>query len=136
MTTKIAIISTENYENRSKIKDFIFKLKPKATEIIVSSGGRQYGGDKYIKKFSLEFGLQYQEYNPQYTVRNLYSVQMTYNYYGQKYLIYHDCMRNKKMIDDNDCIIIFNSEDEPWSKEFEEILKYSQKKQKKVVIIN
>jgi hypothetical protein len=135
MTTKLAIIGTENYENKSKIKDFIFKFKNQSKNIIISSGGRQYGADKYIRKYSIEFGLQYQEYNPAYTVKNLYSV-MYNSYYGKKFMLYHDTHRNKLMIDDNECIVIFNNEDEKWSREFEDILKYCTKKEKKVIIIN
>ena len=70
---KIAIVGSRRYENKKKIKDFIFKLKNEyGEETIIVSGGCKDGADKYAKKYALELGLQYEEYPPFHEVHNLY----------------------------------------------------------------
>ena len=62
-TLRVAIVGSRKYENRQKIKKFIFKLKnEKGDDTIIVSGGAKYGADKYAKKYALELGLQYQEF--------------------------------------------------------------------------
>ena len=70
---KVAIVGSRRYENKKKIKDFIFKLKQQyGIDTIVVSGGCKQGADKYAKKYALELGLQYEEYPPFHEVHNLY----------------------------------------------------------------
>ena len=72
---KVAIIGSRRYENKKKIKDFVFKLKQQyGDKTIVVSGGCKTGADKYAKKYALELGLQYEEYPPFHEVHNLYCV--------------------------------------------------------------
>ena len=62
---KVAIVGSRRYENKKKIKDFIFKLKNQYGEkTIIVSGGCKTGADKYAKKYALELGLMYEEYPP------------------------------------------------------------------------
>ena len=82
---KVAIIGSRHYENVRKIKDALFQLKQRFGEdLIVISGGAQYGADKFARKYALEFGLRYREFNPAHTVKNLYSA-MSDNYYDKPY---------------------------------------------------
>ena len=82
---KVAMIGSREYENSRKIKDALFQLKQKfKEELIVISGGAVQGADKFVRKFALEFGIKYQEYNPAHTTKNLYSA-MSDNYYGKPY---------------------------------------------------
>ena len=82
---KVAIIGSRMYENTRKIKDALFQLKQKfGNSLIIISGGAQYGADKFARKYSLEFGIKYQEYNPAHTTKNLYSA-MSDNYYDKPY---------------------------------------------------
>ena len=70
---KVAIVGSRRYENKKKIKDFVFKLKEQyGTDTIIVSGGCKTGADKYAKKYALELGLQYEEYPPFHDVHNLY----------------------------------------------------------------
>ena len=70
---KVGIVGSRRYENKKKIKDFIFKLKEEyGTDTIIVSGGCKQGADKYAKKYALELGLQYEEYPPFHEVHNLY----------------------------------------------------------------
>ena len=56
---RVGIVGSRKYENRKKIKDFIFKLKnEKGTNTIIVSGGCKSGADRYAKKYALELGLQ------------------------------------------------------------------------------
>ena len=62
-TLKVGIVGSRKYENRRKIKEFIFKLKTdKGADTIIVSGGCKTGADYYAKKYALELGLQYQEF--------------------------------------------------------------------------
>jgi len=82
---RVAIIGSREYENTRKIKDALFQLKQKfGTDLIVISGGAQYGADKFVRKYALEFGIKYQEFNPAHTTKNLYSA-MSDNYYDKPY---------------------------------------------------
>jgi len=70
---KIAIIGSRRYENKKKIKDFIFHLREEyGTGTTIVSGGAKQGADRYAKKYALELGLQYEEYPPFHEVHNLY----------------------------------------------------------------
>ena len=70
---KIAVIGSRRYENKKKIKDFIFKIKREFGEnTTIVSGGCKQGADRYAKKYALELGLQYEEYPPFHEVHNLY----------------------------------------------------------------
>lgn len=82
---KVAIIGSRKYENVRKIKDLLTDLKRKfGDELVIISGGCKDGADKYAKKYALEFGIQYKEFNPAHTPRNLYSA-MSEDYYGKPY---------------------------------------------------
>jgi predicted Rossmann-fold nucleotide-binding protein len=82
---KVAIIGSRKYENIRKIKDLLSDLKRKfGDELVIISGGCKDGADKYARKYALEFGIQYKEFNPAHTPRNLYSA-MSEDYYGKPY---------------------------------------------------
>ena len=72
---KVGIVGSRRYENKKKIKDFIFQLREGyGTGTIIVSGGCKQGADKYAKKYALELGLQYEEYPPFHEV-HIYFVQ-------------------------------------------------------------
>ena len=71
-TLKVGIVGSRKYEHRQKIKDFIFKLKnEKCIDTVVVGNGGKIGAGKYVKKYTLEFGLQYQEFPPFHEFREL-----------------------------------------------------------------
>ena len=52
-TLKIGIVGSRKYENRKKIKEFIFKLKnEKGSDTIVVGNGSKFGAGKYVKKYT------------------------------------------------------------------------------------
>ena len=102
---KIAIIGSRKYENKKKIKDFIFKLKKEYGEdTIIVSGGCKQGADKYAKKYALELGLQYEEYPPFHEVHNLYCT-MPSSRYSKPYSIKNFFARNKIIAGTSDIIV-------------------------------
>ena len=71
---KIAVIGNKEWQNKRKVQQVLSELKQKfKQELIIVSGGGSEGANYMVKKFALEFGISYQEYNPSYTGRNLYS---------------------------------------------------------------
>ena len=82
---RVALIGDEKYENRAEIKDLIFKLKQKyGDDLILITRGNKDGIEKWVRKYSLEFGCKYIEYNPAHTPMNLYSG-MTEEYYEKPF---------------------------------------------------
>jgi hypothetical protein len=135
---KIAITGSADYVKESKVAKFIKKIYdtygPTAT---ILSGGEDRGPEYWSKKYCLEFGMKYKEYNPSYTGMRMYSA-LNESYYGKKYHISHIYDRYKRMLYDADKLVIFNSDNS--SKEsnviIENVIKTSEKLKIKPIIIN
>ena len=132
---KVAIVGSRRYENKKKIKDFVFKLKEQyGTDTIIVSGGCKTGADKYAKKYALELGLQYEEYPPFHEVHNLYCT-MPSSRYGKDFNMKNFFARNKIIAGTSDFIVAFISEGVQSDGTFS-TLKYAKKFNKKRIIIN
>ena len=108
---KVGIVGSRRYENKKKIKDFIFKLKQEyGTDTIIVSGGCKDGADKYAKKYALELGLQYEEYPPFHDVHNLYCP-LPESRYGKPYSVKYYHARNKIIAGTSDYIVAFIQND-------------------------
>ena len=60
---KIAIVGSREYENKIKIKNFIFECKQKFGEDLeIISGGQKLGADGHAKKISTELEVHYVEF--------------------------------------------------------------------------
>ena len=104
---KIAIIGSRRYENKRKIKEFIFKLKNTYGPSTISvSGGCKQGADRYAKKYALELGLQYEEYPPFHEVNNLYCP-LPESRYSKPYSMKYFFARNKIIAGTSDFIVGF-----------------------------
>ena len=104
---KVAIIGSREYENIRKIKDTLFQLKQKfGNDLIIVSGGAQHGADKFARKYALEFGIKYKEFNPAHTTKNLYSA-MSDNYYEKPYHVSQFHHRNLLIARDCDVMMAF-----------------------------
>ena len=104
---KVALIGSRDYANIRRIKDTLFQLKQRfGSNLIVISGGAKYGADKYARKYALEFGIQYKEFNPAHTTKNLYSA-MSDDYYGKPYHVSQFHHRNMLIARDCDVMIAF-----------------------------
>lgn len=109
-TIRVGIVGSRVYENKLKIKEFVFKLKNKFdgqdSRVIVVSGGCKDGADRYAKKYALEFGLDYEEYPPQHQQHTLYCV-LPPSHYNKIYHPSNFHMRNKAIARSSDYIIGF-----------------------------
>ena len=104
---KVAIVGSRKYENKKRIKDFIFKIKQeRGQDTIIVSGGCKDGADRYAKKYALELGLQYEEYPPFHEVHNLYCT-MPSSRYGKPYSIKNFFARNKIIAGTSDMVVGF-----------------------------
>ena len=131
---KVGIVGARIYENRKKIKDFIFKLKnEKGDGLTIVSGGCKDGADRYAKKYAIEFGLQYEEYPPAHHAHNLYCV-LPENRYGKEYSIKHFFVRNKIIASVSDMVVAFIPEGIKSNGSLDTI-KQAKKQGKKVKII-
>ena len=132
---KIGIVGSRRYEDKKKIKDFIFKLKQEhGTDTIIVSGGCKDGADRYAKKYALELGLQYEEYPPFHHVHNLYCP-LPESRYGKSYSVRYFHARNKIIAGTSDYIVAFIPNGEK-SSGTESTINYAKKFDKKVIIID
>ena len=104
---KIGIVGSRRYENRKRIKDFIFKIKQeKGVDTIIVSGGCRDGADRYAKKYALELGLQYEEYPPFHEVHNMYCT-IPESRYAKPYSVKNFFARNKIIAGTCDMVVGF-----------------------------
>ena len=132
---KVAIVGSRRYENRTKIKKFIFKLIEKYGETVtIVSGGCKDGADRYAKKYALELGAQYREYPPFHEVHNLYCV-LPENCYSKPYNVKYFFVRNKQIAQNSDIVVGFIPEGIK-SDGTLSTLKYAKQFNKKVMVID
>ena len=132
---KVAIIGSRRYENKKKIKDFVFKLKQQYGEkTIIVSGGCKDGADKYAKKYALELGLMYEEYPPFHEPYNLYCT-MPESRYGKDFNMKNFFARNKIIAGTSDFIVAFIPEGVE-ANGTKNVLEYAKKLNKKRIIIS
>ena len=104
---KVAIVGSRDYQNIRKIKDTLFQLKQKfGDKLIIISGGAKHGADKFARKYALEFGMRYREFNPAHTTKNLYSA-MSDDYYEKPYHVSQFHHRNMLIARDCDVMMAF-----------------------------
>ena len=132
---KIGIVGARIYENKKKIKDFIIKLvKEHGDGLVIISGGCKDGADKYVKKYALELGAQYNEYPPAHFPHNLYCPLREHNY-GKQYHVKNYFARNKQIAIYSDYVVGFIPEGHT-SNGTNNTLKYAKKFNKKTLIID
>ena len=132
---KVAIVGSRMYENTRKVKDTLFNLKRKfGDSLIIISGGAKDGADKFARKYALEFGIKYREFNPAHTVKNLYSA-MSDTYYEKPYHVSQFHHRNMLIARDCDAMIAFIGKDNSSNGSMSAI-KQAKKMNKKVTIMS
>jgi murein L,D-transpeptidase YcbB/YkuD len=124
----IAIIGSERYENQSAIRDFIFKIKQNLGDnVSIITRGFKNGTEKYVKKFAIDMGMRYVEYNPAHTPHNLYSG-MAENYYDKEFHPTQALHQYKLVVDTSDLIFYFGTIKPSDRKYFERVLTQRKKK--------
>jgi hypothetical protein len=132
---KVGVCGSPLYENKTRIKEAIFKLKKTFGQtLVIVSGGRKDGADKHIKKYALEFGCKYKEFNPAHTKRNLYSI-LHENAYGKPYSPRNFFIRNSMMIKYVDYMLVF-VEKGKGNPDIAHIIDETRKKDKKLIMFD
>ena len=132
---RVALIGSRRYENKKKIKDFVFKLKQQyGDKTIIVSGGCKQGADKYAKKYALELGLQYEEYPPFHEVHNLYC-SLPESRYDKPFSMRNFFARNKILVGTSDFIVAFIPKGVEANGTMN-VLEYAKKINKKRIIIS
>lgn len=108
--TKVAVIGNTSWQNKRKVQETLQMLKRKFPEdlIILGAGGTE-GANYFVRKFALEFGMDYQEFNPSFSGYNLYSA-MPESYYGRKYHFSQLHHRMKLIAEHCDYMMIMTNE--------------------------
>lgn len=132
---RVGIAGDKLYENRYKIKEFIFNLKSKIQgEVEVVGLGELNGADKHVKKYALELGLSYKEANLPHTQKNLYSL-MPESFYGKPYASRNVFVRDKIYVSYVDMGVLFD-EQNPLGRKCANLLKEFNRVKKNVVVIS
>ncbi len=108
--TKVAVIGNTNWQNKRKIQETLRMLKTKFSDdlTILGAGGNE-GANLYVRKYALEFGMNYSEFNPSFSGYNLYSA-MPESYYGKSYHFSQLHHRMKLIATQCDYMMILTSE--------------------------
>ena len=131
---KIAIVGSRTYTNKTKLKNFMFRLKMEHQGVEVIRGGAKDGADKYAKRYALEFGLPYSEFPPQHDPHNIHCVMEAYNY-GKPYGVGYFHKRNKDMVKYSDRVVAFCKDGEV-TNGTKSTLEYCKKFNKKFIILD
>jgi len=108
---KVAVVGNNEWQNRRKIQEILNKLRSEYDDpIIVGAGGKE-GANYMVRKYALEFGMKYEEYNPSYSGHNLYSA-LPESYYGKNYHFSQLLHRMRLLAENIDYMIILNNQNE------------------------
>ena len=104
---KVAIVGSRKYDNKLKIKEFIFQCKEQfGDKLEIVSGGCKYGADKFAKQVSMELDLRYVEFPPAHFPHNQFCVREAFNY-GKPYAVWNYFKRNKEIVEHSDKVVAF-----------------------------
>ena len=71
---RVAVIGNTNWQNKRKVQETLRNLKQRfGDDVVVLGGGGAEGANSMVRKFALEFGMQYEEYNPSFSGYNVHS---------------------------------------------------------------
>ena len=131
---RIAIIGNTEWQNKRKVQETISQLKAKfGTDAIVIGAGGTEGANSMVKKYAIEMGMQYAEYNPSFTGHNIYSA-MPESYYGKSYHFSQLHHRMKLIAENADYVMILSNESK-LHPVLETALKTAKKLEKPVVLL-
>jgi hypothetical protein len=132
---KIGIVGSSDGNYTQKIRDFLFKVKSAFGDTATVFGGGSQSGIEYdAKKYALEFGLNYKEFNPSYTGHNVYSF-LPESYFGKRKHESHYLHRYQELLLRVDKLIIGASDKELDWKLFEAVRKKAEKRGIEVVFV-
>ena len=108
--TRVAVIGNTNWQNKRMVQETLRNLKQRfGDDVIVLGAGGAEGANSMVRKFALEFGMQYEEYNPSFSGYNVHSA-MPESYYGKSYHFSQLHHRMKLIAERCDYMIIMTNE--------------------------
>jgi hypothetical protein len=108
--TKVAVIGNTGWQNRRKIQQTLQELKQRfADELVIIGAGGTEGANSMVRKYAIEFAIEYKEYNPSFSGYNLYSA-MPESYYGKAYHFSQLHHRMKLIAEQCDYMMILTNE--------------------------
>jgi len=108
--SKVAVIGSAAWQNKRKVQETLHGLKNRfGLDLVVIGAGGIEGANYMVKKYSIEFGIEYKEFNPSFTGSNLYSA-MPESYYGKSYHFSQLHHRMKLIAQQCEYMIILTSE--------------------------
>jgi hypothetical protein len=109
--TKVAVIGNTGWQNRRKIQQTLQELKQRfADDLVIIGAGGTEGANSMVRKYSIEFAIEYKEYNPSFSGYNLYSA-MPESYYGKAYHFSQLHHRMKLIAEQCDYMMILTNEE-------------------------
>ncbi len=107
---KVAVIGNTGWQNKRKVQETLQMLKRRfIDELVVIGAGGNEGANSMVRKYALEFGIKYKEYNPSFSGYNLYSA-MPESYYGKQYHFSQLHHRMKLIAQNCDYMMILTNE--------------------------
>jgi hypothetical protein len=108
---KVAVIGNTGWQNRRKVQQTLQELKKRFSDalVILGAGGVE-GANSMVRKYAIEFEIQYEEYNPSFSGYNLYSA-MPESYYGKPYHFSQLHHRMKLLAERCNYMMIMTNED-------------------------
>lgn len=133
---KIAIIGSRGYARQSNVAKLIKKIHSQfGNTATVLTGGTDVGPEHWAKKYSLEFNMQFKEYNPSYTGYRMYSA-MNETYYGKGFHPSHFHDRYKHMLYEADRLIVFVEKNVKLEPDIQFAVKQAQRKNIPFILVN
>jgi len=109
--TRVAVIGNTNWQNKRKVQETLHHLKDLfSNDVVVVGAGGVEGANSMVRKYALEFGMRYQEYNPSFSGYNIYSA-MPESYYGKSYHFSQLHHRMKLIAECCDYMIIMSNDE-------------------------
>lgn len=131
----ISMIGSDDYVKESKVAMFIKKIRDQfGNTATILSGGSDRGAEKWVKKYSLDLGLRYKEFNPSFTGFRMYSA-LEEEYYGKGFHPSHYYDRYRRMLSESDRLIVFSPNPTRIEKPLEYALKIAKKSKINSIIV-
>ena len=128
------MVGSRNYTDKRKIKDVLFQIKEQHENVEIVSGGQKLGADGIVKKYALEFDMNYVEFPPSHYSWNMHCIRPAKEY-NKPYYVSNYFKRNKQIAEYCDIIVAFITEGQV-SKGTQNTIDYAKKEKKLIKIIN
>ena len=110
---RIGIIASRNFENMTAIRTLIDKINSDIgkTNVIIYSAGHSIGDEK-VKKFTLQYEIEYKEFNPAYSGQNMFSYEPKKYFEGKNWHLSQEIHRYQRMFMIIDKLFVFKIKNE------------------------